>query len=126
MDGDDTMVENSLGLFCRKMKETHADVVLGSFRTIDEQENLIREYKYPKAHLEGEYAFSMYIEDYLMNRRKVPKVPIVMWNKLYRLDWLRYNDIHCSTTYKFSEGSFFNFQVTLHANRLYVLSDVTL
>lgn len=44
MDGDDTMVENSLGLFCRKMKETHADVVLGSFRTIDEQENLIREY----------------------------------------------------------------------------------
>lgn len=105
------------------MKETHADVVLGSFRTIDEQENLIREYKYPKAHLEGEYAFSMYIEKYLMNRKEVP---IVMWNKLYRLDWLRYNDIHCSTTYKFSEGSFFNFQVTLHANRLYVLSDVTL
>ncbi len=125
VDGDDTMVENSLGLFCRKMKETHADVVFGSFRTIDEQGNLIREYKYPTAHLEGEYAFSMYFEDYLMNRRKVPKVPIVMWNKLYRLDCLRRNDIHCSTTYKFSEGSFFNFQIALHANRLYVLSDVT-
>lgn len=104
------------------MKETHADVVLGSFRIIDEQGNIILEYKYPSAYLEGEFAFSMYIEKYLMNRKEVP---IVMWNKLYRLDWLRYNDIHCSTTYKFSEGSFFNFQVTLHANRLYVLSDVT-
>ena len=122
VDGDDTMVENSLGLFCRKMKETNADVVFGSFRTIDEQGNHICEYNYPTAYLEGEFAFSMYIEDYLMNRRRVP---IVMWNNLYRLDWLRCNDIHCSTTYKFSEGSFFNFQVALHANRVFVLNDVT-
>lgn len=122
VDGDDTMVENSLGLFCRKMKETHADVVFGSFRTIDEQGNLIREYKYPTAHLEGEYAFSMYIETYLINRRWVP---IDMWNKLYRLDWLRCNNILCSTKYKFCEGSFFTFQVTLHTKRLFVLSEIT-
>lgn len=121
LDGDDTMVENSLGLLCRKMKENNADLVFGSRRCIDEQGNFIRETKYPTAFLEGEFAFSMYIEDYLMNRY----IPIEMWNKLYRLDFLRCNNIHCSTTYKFSEGSFFNFQVALHANRLFVLSDVT-
>jgi len=122
VDGDDTMVENSLGLFCRKMNENHADVVFGSFRMIDEKGHLIREYKYPTAYLEGEFAFSMYIEDYLMNRRWVP---IDVWNKLYRLDWLRSYNILCSTKYKFSEGTFFTFQVALHTNRLFALSDVT-
>lgn len=122
VDGDDTMVENSLGLFCKKMKETNADVVCGSFRTIDEQGNVLREYKYPTAYTEGNYAFSMYIENYLMDKRWIP---IDVWNKLYKLDWLRTNNIHCSTKYKFNEGFYFTFLVTLNANRMYVLSDIT-
>lgn len=122
VDGDDTIVENSLGLFCKKMEETHADVVIGSFRTMDEQGVVLREYCYPEAFIEGDFAFARYIEDFLMDRMWVP---IVIWNKLYRLDWLRSHDIHCSTTYKFSEGSFFTFQVALHANKLFVINDVT-
>ena len=122
VDGDDTIVENSLGLFCTKMEETHADVVFGSFRIMDEQGNLLRELKYPTAYVEGDFAFSRYIEDYLMKRMWVP---INMWNKLFRLDWLKCFNILCSTKYKSCEGAFFIFQVYLHARKLYVLDDVT-
>ena len=122
IDGDDTMVENTLGLFGRKMNETHADVVCGSFRMVDEQGGIIREQKYPAAEIKGEYAFSTYIEQYIKDKQWFP---ITMWNKLYRLDWLRNNNIFCDTNFKFSEDKIFSFNVVLHSKKMATISDLT-
>ncbi|MCR4768944.1 MAG: glycosyltransferase [Bacteroidaceae bacterium] len=122
IDGDDTMVKNTLGLFGRKMNETHADVVCGSFRMVDECGELIRNYEYPSAVIQGKYAFSTYVEQYIKDKQWFP---ITMWNKLYRLDWLKSNNIYCATHFKFNEDIIFTFNVVLHSNKVAVLDAIT-
>ena len=122
VDGDDTMVENTLGLFCQQMEKKGADVVCGSFRTIDGNGQIIRLYKYPADDLTGSFAFSKYIEKHLIDKKWVP---VSIWNKLYRLEWLRSNNIYCSTDYKFHEDMLFTFKVAVYAKSFIALDEIS-
>ena len=122
VDGDDTMVKNTLSLLGKKMVETGADVVYGSFRMADEKGAVLREYIYPETHIDESFAFSTYIEKQLKDKLWVP-VPI--WNKLYRLDWLREHDICCDTRYRNCDDTLFTFKVALHTKKLAVVSIIS-
>ena len=122
VDGDDIMVKNTLGLLGKKMVETGADVVCGSFRTTDENGAALREYKYSETHIDENFAFSTYIEKQLKDKIWVP---VTIWNKLYRLDWLREHDICCDTRYRNCDDTLFSFKVALHTKKLTVVSIIS-
>lgn len=122
VDGDDTMIKNTLGLFVKKMKEFNADVVCGSFRTTDEKGMILREYKYPETYIEDDFAFSTYIEKHLKDKMWVP---ITIWNKLYRLDWLKNHNINCDARFKNYDDVLFSFKVALYTKRWVALSAIS-
>ena len=122
IDCDDTMVDNCIGTFGRQMKETGADVVCGSFRMVDEQWNIIREYKYPKGHFVSEFAFSSFIEKHIIDNIWFPQT---MSNKLYSLGFLRDCGIRCDTSFRCYEDIPFTFKVALKAKNIVVLDKIS-
>lgn len=123
VDGDDTLESYALSLFHQRMAMHGADVICGSFRKVDSSGNTILEKKYPASASIGDYAIAKYIETQLNNRWGL--FPVTAWNKLYNLDFLRRNHIHCNSSHKFYEDYYFTFQIVLLAKNVAYMSQIT-
>lgn len=120
MDGDDTIELGSLSLFHQRMVKTGVEVVCGSFRKIDFTGKTLITKQFPDDTVKGNFAFATYIEK---NIRDFFWLPI--WNNLYRLDFLRTNNILCAAHYRKHEGSLFSFKVALNAQSVSYIHHVT-
>ena len=120
VDGDDTIEPGTLSLFQQRMKETNAEVVCGSYRKKDTGGNTLYVKRYPEDTINGDFALATYIRNYTNG-----PFDVAVWNKLYRLDFLRFHDICCSTDYRTYESSLFTFNVALHARHVSYLHDIT-
>ena len=120
MDGDDTIEPGTLSLFVCRMKETGVDVVCGSFRKTDLAGNTILTKQFPEDTFKGNFAYSQYIEKHITGFFWLP-----LWNNLYRLDFLRSNDIYCATHYRKYELCLFTFKVILNATGVSYINKVT-
>ena len=123
VDGDDTIEPNTLTLFQQKMEETDAEVVCGSFRKTGFDGNTILEKRLPKYCYNGDFALATYIEKFSNPHRGI--FPVTVWNKLYRLDYLRNHHIYCSEQHSFFEDQFFTFQVAVSAKNVAVIDTIT-
>lgn len=120
IDGDDTIEPGTLSLFFRRMEETHADVVCGSFRKMDYDGETIVVKQFPEDTIVGEFAYAIYIERYIHGF-----FSIVLWNKLYNVDFLRSHQIYCATSYREFESSYFTFKVALYAKCISFIHNIT-
>ena len=120
LDGDDTIEPGTLSLFLKRMEETRADVVCGSFRKIDARGKVlfVRQYKEDTIHCD--FALATYICKHISSSFNV-----AVWNKLYKLDFLRANNICCATTHRTYESSLFTFMVALYAKHISYIHDIT-
>ena len=110
VDGDDTIEPGTLSLFYRRMEETQADVVCGSFRKKNFEGKAYITKQFPEDTIKGEYAYASYIEKYITGY-----FCLAAWNNLYRLDFLRKYEIYCATHYRSYEDRLFTFKVVLNA-----------
>ena len=120
MDGDDTIEPNALSVFHQRMEETGVEVVCGSFRKIDYSGTVLITKQFLDDTVKGDFAFATYIEKNIKGFFGLP-----IWNKLYRLDFLRSYNIRCTTHYRKHEGSLFTFKVALNARSVSYIHDVT-
>ena len=118
IDGDDTIEPWTLSLFHRKLEETHSDVICGSFRTIDGDD--IIEKHFIEDTIRGDFAYASYIEKYVKGYFHV-----AMWNNMYRIGFLKSNNIYCATHYKNYEDCLFTFQVVINAKSVSFINDIT-
>lgn len=123
IDGDDTIEPGTLTLFQQKMEETGAEVVCGSFRKSDSNGNTILEKRCPAYSYEGTYATSTYIVNHFTPSHG--NFPNAVWNKLYRLDFLRRNHICCLESHRYHEDNYFSLQVALHAKSVAFMDVIT-
>ena len=122
LDGDDTIEPETLSLFQRRMEETNAEVVSGSFRKINTVGKTVSVTQYPEDTINGDFALATYLRKHIINDRSFN---VMVTNKLYRLDFLRSYDICCSTAYRTYESSLFTFKVALHARHISYLHGIT-
>lgn len=120
MDGDDTIEPGTLSLFHKRMAETGVDVVCGSFRKTDFDGNVLITKQFHDDTIQSYFAFATYIEKHIKGFFWLP-----IWNNLYRLDFLRTNNIRCATHYRQHEGSLFTFKVALNAEGVSFIHEVT-
>ena len=113
IDGDDTIEPGTLTLFHGIMEETGAEVVCGSLRKIDLEGKTILIKKCPVCSYVGDFAISTYIEKQQTARSGI--FPYSVWNKLYRLEFLRQHQIRCSESHRYHEDNYFILQVAIHA-----------
>ena len=123
VDADDTIESGTLTLFHQKMEETGAEVVCGSFRKTDFKGNTILEKRYPAYRYEGVFAISTYIENHLTPQFGL--FPISVWNKLYRLSFLRQHHIRCIDSHRYCEDNYFSLQVALNAKSVVFIDTIT-
>ena len=120
VDGDDTIEPGTLSLFHRRMEETDVEIVCGSFRKKDFNGKTYIIKQFPEDTIKGEFAYATYIERYIKGY-----FCVAVWNKLYRLDFLKSNDICCSTHYRIYEDVLFTFKVVMSASSISYIHDVT-
>jgi glycosyltransferase involved in cell wall biosynthesis len=120
IDGDDTIEPGTLSLFSKRMEETDAEVVRGSFRKIDCKGNVITIKHFPDDTIKGDFAYSSYIEKYIKGYFN-----LAQWNSLFRLDFLRLHNIYCSTNYRKHESVLFVFKTVLYAQGVSFIQKIT-
>lgn len=122
LDGDDTIEPGTISLFQRRMEETNAEVVSGSYKRMKIRGNTTFSKQYPDDTINGGFALATYFRKHLTNDRVFS---VGVTNRLYSLDFLRYHEICCSTDYRTYEASLFTFKVALHARHISYLTDIT-
>ena len=120
VDGDDTIEPETLSKLQQRMQETNAEVVFGSYRKIDINGNTSIIKQYPEDTIHGDFALATYLRKYINGSFRV-----AVWNILYRLDFLRYHDICCSSLYRSYESSLFTFKVALNARHVSYIHEIT-
>ena len=115
LDSDDLMAPNCLSHLHTLAEENHADFVVGSSDQIE------KEFPSPRYNLDDQIirkdaaGVHMFVHDIFMN--------IEVWNKLYRMDFLRRNNIR--TTHPIMEDSIFDFHLRALAKVIVLSSEVT-
>lgn len=120
LDGDDTIEPGTLSLFQRRMEETNTEVVCGSYRKKDTDGNTVFVKQYPEDTIHGDYALATYITKHINS-----SFNLAVWNKLYRLDFLRTHNICYSINHRTYESSLFTFKAALHARHVSYIHDIT-
>ena len=120
VDGDDTIEPDTLSLLHRRMEETHAEVVYGSYRKKNYEGNTIFIKQYSDASIKDSFAFASYIEKYVKG-----SFCVAVWNNLYRLDFIKSHGIYCATHYRNYEDCLFTFMVALYSQNISFIPNVT-
>lgn len=120
VDGDDTIEPGTLSLLYQRMVKNNVDAVYGSFRKKDFEGNTYVTKQFPGDTVKGEFAYAKYAEHYFNGF-----IPLEVWNNLYRLEFIKANEIYCSTHYRIWEDRLFTFKVALSANSISFVRDIT-
>lgn len=120
MDNDDEITLDCVEKLYNKMIEHPVDFVAASFVRRDMEGNIFPGCSYKDTLIEGgqnPVAAYRYV--------KGQEIFVASWNKLYRLDFLKKNQIHCMP-YHLNEDPWFTYQVILSAKSCHLLPDCTL
>ncbi len=118
LDSDDRMYPNALSVLYAKAEETQAEITCGS--SISQREDtggqsIHFQYKDDTYEHEAVGAW-MLLQNIDMG--------LIVWNNLYRMDFLRKNDIHA--IHRICEDHWFSYSAWLYAKKLSMVSTVTL
>lgn len=121
MDSDDIISSDCIDILYQKMQQHSVDFVAGSFKRRDWDGNLLSGgYQYKNALIEGgDYAVAEY------RYGQGHDIYVATWNKLYRTQFLRSNNIRCIDGYMIDDV-WFTYQVVMYARSCYLVSDCTL
>lgn len=121
MDCDDVIVPECIEILYRKMQEHPVDFVAASFVRKDLKGNVYPGgCQYPDLLVEGG---GHAVVEYRYGQRQ--NIFVATWNKLYRTDFLRQNNIHC-IPYFLIDDPWFTYQVILCARSCRLIPDCTL
>lgn len=121
MDSDDIISSDCIDILYQKMQQHSVDFVAGSFKRRDWDGNLLSGgYQYKNTLIEGgDYAVAEY------RYGQGHDIYVATWNKLYRTQFLRSNNIRCIDGYMIDDV-WFTYQVVMYARSCYLVSDCTL
>lgn len=120
MDCDDVIIPECIEILYKKMQEHPVDFVAASFVCVDMEGKEYPGCQYEDTLIEGEdYPVAQYRYRYGRN------LFVATWNKLYRLDFLKKNNIRCQLGH-FNEDPWFTYQVIIKAHSCRLLPDCTL
>lgn len=116
LDSDDAISLNAIEKLYEVVVSKKIDVVVGSYTSVDySNSNKKWEWRFDHKVIEGGFSVA---NNYLTGGNYV-----MMWNKLYSLQFLKKNKIYCiSGTH---EDNFYSLQVALNAQSLVTIPDVT-
>lgn len=119
MDSDDVLSPDCIEILYRSMQKLQADFVAASFvrRSMDGKE--YPGYSYPEMTLKGEHVA------FVFRYRQGNFISVSMWNKLYRLSFLKENHIRCVPS-QIHEDAWFTYQVLMQAKLCKLLPDCTM
>ena len=122
IDSDDEIISDCIQRLYDRMLKEPVDFVAASFDRISTDGSVIdyvKPYKDSIFRSEGNERLTD-----LVYKGRMPHMPVMMWNKLYRTDFLRENQIFCITP-RFGEDVLFTFQLMLKASSCALMSDIT-
>ena len=117
MDSDDYIAPNTIELLYSAALKYNTDVAIACDYN-DLNGVVFKRYQLPNKTEKGKYA----VAKWMMNTKLY--FPIHTWNKLYRVDFLRSNNIHCIVGHMV-EDTWFTFQVVMKAQSITSVNDYT-
>ncbi|MDR2087194.1 MAG: glycosyltransferase [Dysgonamonadaceae bacterium] len=115
MDNDDTVTPDCIQKLYDKMLKTDVDFVCGSHNEVEKGKIRIRSNNFIEK--DKKQIILSYFDS-----RKFPS--IATWNKLFKVSFLRENNIRC-VPHQITEDWYFTFQLLLHAQSYCVIPDIT-
>jgi glycosyltransferase involved in cell wall biosynthesis len=119
MDSDDEISPDCIEKLYAKMQEEPVDFVIGSYRALLRTGETIENRIFDNAKMQGHLEVA---RQFFEKRNK--SLPVVTWNKLYRLSFLCDNRILCNPSHIY-EDSIFSLQVFLNAFSCSFVPDIT-
>lgn len=116
MDSDDYITPDCIEKLYSAMKKADADMAVGSFMHVSVNDGTSFSHRCSDLIISGKDAYSQF---YLSRFYYVQT-----WNKLYRLDLLRSNEIYCIPS-NTNEDIFFSFQLFPVIHKIILLSEIT-
>lgn len=118
LDSDDWISDDCLSLLYRKALETGAEMVVGSVSRVEDLSGkVVSENRYAECFYEHDAAgVYFYAEDVRMH--------IEVWNKLFRMDFLRKYQIGC--VHRIMEDYIFDFNMRCNIRKIAMIPNVTL
>lgn len=114
MDSDDSIEPFTLSLLYNNLIKYNAEIAIGSLLYEDENGNTLLKLKCNNVYKECKYAI---LED-------MKSFYWMTWNKLYNVDFLKKNNIHC-IPHHLHEDLWFTFQVAAFASKVIFLNQET-
>jgi glycosyltransferase involved in cell wall biosynthesis len=119
MDSDDEISSDCIEKLHVKMQEHEVDFVSGSYRKRLRSGEIVEDIVYTDSGICGHLEIA---RQFFETRNK--SLPVFLWNKLYRLSFLRNNHIVCNPN-QLNEDNIFSFQVFLNAFSCSFIPDIT-
>lgn len=119
LDGDDYIEKNTLSKLYSIITRTNDDLVVSSHRIVDEEGTELDKIIYSENQVRGEYAAAKWIQSCKQ------KFPPYLWNKIYKLSFLKENNIRATSHHR-NEDPWFTFQAMFAAKSITFISDITL
>lgn len=124
LDGDDYIVPNAISKLYNKAVDTQAEMVIGAhsrFVESEGEEEIVKTYRFRSGLINRDYAIAQ-----LLRENHTEYYPVALWNKLFRIDFLRDNNIRCIPAHFIWEDVYFAFQTSLKLRTVAVIEDVTM
>ena len=119
LDSDDEITPNCIEKLYAKMQENEVDFVIGSYRKLLRTGEIIGDIIYHNSGICGRLEIA---RQFFKRRNK--SLPVFVWNKLYRLSFLRSNQVLCNPNH-LNEDNIFSFQLFLNAFSCSFVPDIT-
>ena len=118
MDSDDTIEKETIETLVYALSEWSFDVIESSFRILSSDGKTLKQNNLPNDSQIGDFAICKWMKEH---QRYYDGYS---WNKLYRLDFLKKNNIRCIPDHR-NEDVFFSFQIVLNAKSYKTISTTT-
>jgi glycosyltransferase involved in cell wall biosynthesis len=120
LDSDDEITPDCIELLINEIEEKNVEMVIAQNRWIDTRNNSMKDFGFPtnltqKIYRNNESVFQAYSEN---------KFPVVSWNKLISLDFIRENKIYFVPGL-FAQDELWFFHLILKINSLSIIDDIT-
>ncbi|MDR1120645.1 MAG: glycosyltransferase [Dysgonamonadaceae bacterium] len=119
MDSDDEITPRCIEMLYAKMQNENVDFIIGSWQSSLRNGDVLTRTVCNQSSIRGQFAVA---RQFFEKRNKA--MAVFTWNKLYRIAFLRDNNIRCIPD-QLIEDNIFSFQYFLHANACAFVSDVT-
>jgi glycosyltransferase involved in cell wall biosynthesis len=120
MDSDDEISPDCIEKLYAKMQEENVDFVVGSRQRLFRSGEIIEDLIYSDPNFEGH----LEVARQFFEKRNKALLHIALWNRLYRLSFLRDNRILCNPAH-LNEDIIFSFQVFLNAFSCAFVPEIT-